>query len=291
MTGITAELTLPGQKDVQPRRTSRLRAATTYVILTIIGFVTLLPFIWVFFGAFKNSADIVSDPGRLVPEHPTFDNFIHLVRDNGFAGFLINSMIVAVVVVAANILFSTMIGYALAKLDFTGKKILFGAVMASLVVPFAAIFVPQFVVIVNLGLVNTLAGIALPLMVMPIAVFVMRQFAHSVPDDLFEAARIDGAGELRIFFRVFVPLSGPGIAVTAILTFLAAWNNFIWPLIVAQSSDLYTLPVGLATAQSIYTTDYGLLLAGAVVVMLPVLILFLFLQKYFVQGIGSTGIK
>lgn len=288
----TAVHNLPQAPSRHARTTKTLLpAVATYAALTFVGLVTILPFIWVFLGSFKSSAEILNDPGRLLPADPTFDNFIHLVSSYGFAGYTVNSLVVAFMVVLSNILFSTMIGYALAKLDFTGKRILFLAVMGSLVVPFAAIFVSQFVVIVNLGLVNTLAGIALPLMVMPLAVFVVRQFALSVPDDLFEAARIDGAGEIRIFFRIFFPLSGPAIAVTAILTFLAAWNNFIWPLIVAQSQDMYTLPVGLATTQSIHTTDYGLLLAGAVVVMLPVLILFLFLQKYFVQGIATTGIK
>ena len=142
------------------------------------------------------------------------------------------------------------------------------------------------------GLVNTIAGIVLPIAVMPVAVFIMRQFATSVPDELLEAARLDGAGELRIFFGIFLPLVGPAIATVAIITFLNSWNYFLWPLMVAQDQGTYTLPVGLAVAsQAARSIDYGLLLAGAIVVLLPVLILFLFLQKYFVRGVAMTGLK
>ncbi|MGI5131894.1 carbohydrate ABC transporter permease [Pseudonocardia sp. CA-107938] len=276
----------------RPARSLRPAPVATYVLLTAAGLVTLVPFGWVFAGAFRSTDEIRSDPGGWLPVHPTFDNFVRLFRDNGFAGYLGNSLLVAAMMVLGNLLFASMAGYALAKLRFAGKRLVFGAVMVALMVPFAATFVPQFVVTVNLGLVDTLPGIALPTVVLPIAVFVMRQFAQSLPDDLFDAARIDGAGELRIFGSIFLPLTGPALATQAILTFLFSWNNFIWPLIVAQSDSTYTLPVGLAAAsQQAHTTDYGLLLAGAVVVMLPVLVLFLLLQKYFIQGIAATGLK
>jgi multiple sugar transport system permease protein len=266
--------------------------ATTYVLLTVAALITLVPFAWVFFGAFRSTDEIRSNPGAWIPSHPTFDNFVRLFRDNGFAVYLGNSLLVAAMMVIGNLIFASMVGYALAKLQFAGKRLVFGAVMAALMVPFAATFVPQFVVTVNLGLVDTLPGIALPTIVLPIAIFIMRQFAESIPDDLVEAARIDGAGEFRIFLRIFLPLTGPALATQAILTFLFSWNSFIWPLIVAQSNSTYTLPVGLAAAsQQVHTTDYGLLLAGAVVVMLPVLVLFLFLQKYFIEGISATGLK
>ncbi|WP_262927714.1 carbohydrate ABC transporter permease [Microbacterium sp. NIBRBAC000506063] len=158
--------------------------------------------------------------------------------------------------------------------------------------PYVALFVPQFVVVVQLGLVNTLAAIILPVLVQPLCVFIMRQFAHSVPFELMEAARLDGAGEARLFFRIFLPLTGPGLATVAILSFLASWNNFLWPLVVAQSQATYTAPVGLAVAsQSSNTISFGLLLAGAMVVLLPILILFLFLQKYFIQGVATAGLK
>jgi multiple sugar transport system permease protein len=276
----------------RPVRSLHPAPVATYVLLTAAGLVTLVPFGWVFLGAFRSTDEIRADPGGWIPTQPTLDNFVRLFRDNGFAGYLGNSLLVAAMMVVGNLVFASMAGYALAKLRFAGKKLVFGAVMASLMVPLAATFVPQFVVIVNLGLVDTLPGIALPTIVLPIAVFIMRQFAESLPDDLFEAARIDGAGELRIFAKIFLPLTGPALATQAIMTMLFSWNSFIWPLVVAQSDSTYTLAVGLATAsRQAHMTDYGLLLAGAVVVMLPVLVLFLLLQKYFIQGIAATGLK
>lgn len=264
-----------------------------YVGLTVLAAVTLIPFVWVMFGSFKSQAEIMAAPGAWLPKSfDNFDNFIELFEHRQFGTFMRNSFIVSACTVVANVLFSSMAGYALAKLPFKGRRLVFGAVMLSMMVPYVALFVPQFFVIVQLGLVNTLTAMVLPIAVMPIAVFIMRQFADSIPDDLLEAARLDGAGEFRIFFGIFLPLLGPAVATVAIITFLNSWNYFLWPLIVAQSQDTYTLPVGLSIAsQAANSTDYGLLLAGAVVVLLPVLLLFLFLQKYFVRGIAVTGLK
>jgi multiple sugar transport system permease protein len=264
-----------------------------YAALVLCALLTTLPFFWVVSGSLRGLDEIRSDPGAWLPQQVTFDNFLRLFRTEGFGRFMVNSVVVAVMVVAGNIVAASAAGYALAKLDFAGRRIAFGAVMAAMMVPFTAVFVTQFVITVDLGLADTLAGIALPGVAMPMSVFIMRQYAASIPDELLEAARIDGAGEFRIFFRIFLPLAGPAVATITIMSFLASWNNFIWPLIVAQSMSTYTLPVGLAaTSQAAaHVTDYGLLLAGAIVVMLPVLLLFLFLQRYFVQGISGTGMR
>jgi multiple sugar transport system permease protein len=263
------------------------------VALAVAAGLTLLPFLWVASGSLRSLDDIRADPGAWLPSEVTFDNFVRLFATQGFSTFLGNSVVVAAMVVAGNLVAASAAGYALAKFDFAGKRIAFGAVMAALMVPYTATFVPQFVVTMNIGLVDTLAGIALPSLALPISIFIMRQYASAIPDELLEAARIDGAGELRIFFRIFVPLAGPALATVTIMSFLASWNNFIWPLVVAQSTSTYTLPVGLAaTSQAAQNvTDYGLMLAGAVVVMLPVLVLFLFLQRHFVQGVAATGLK
>lgn len=267
--------------------------AILYGLLTIGAVIALLPFVWVLFGAFKTQAEIMSAPGAWLPRSfANFDNFVALFTERMFGRYMINSLIVSAATVITNVLFATMAGYALAKLEFPGHKLVFGCVLAAMMIPYIALFVPQFFIIVQMGLVNTLTGVVLPIAVMPIGVFIMRQFADSVPDELIEAARLDGAGEFAIFFRIFLPLVGPAIATVAIITFLNSWNYFLWPLIVAQNQDTYTLPVGLAVAsQGAKSTDYGLLLAGAIVVLVPVLVLFLFLQKYFVQGIAGTGIK
>ncbi|MFI8529600.1 carbohydrate ABC transporter permease [Streptomyces aquilus] len=264
-----------------------------YAALVLCALLTLLPFLWVISGSLRSLDEIRSDPGAWLPHDVTLDNFTRLFATEGFGRFLVNSIVVAAIVVIGNIVAASAAGYALAKLDFAGKRIAFGTVMAALMVPFTAVFVPQFVITVDLGLADTLTGIALPAMALPLSVFIMRQYALSIPDELLEAARIDGAGEFRIFFRIFLPLAGPAVATVTIMSFLFSWNNFIWPLIVAQSTSSYTLPVGLAaTSQAAaHVTDYGLMLAGAIVVMLPVLVLFLFLQRHFVRGIAGTGMR
>ncbi|GAQ51875.1 carbohydrate ABC transporter permease [Streptomyces acidiscabies] len=264
-----------------------------YAALVLCALLTLLPFVWVLSGSLRSLDEIRSDPGAWFPHHATLDNFVRLFRTQGFGRFLANSVVVAAIVVAGNIVAASAAGYALVKLDFAGKRIAFGAVMAAMMVPFTTVFVTQFVITVDLGLADTLTGIALPGAALPLSVFIMRQYALSVPDELLEAARIDGAGELRIFFRIFLPLAGPAVATITIMSFLTSWNNFIWPLVVAQSTSTYTLPVGLAaTSQAAaHVTDYGLMLAGAIVVMLPVLVLFLFLQRYFVQGVAGSGMR
>ncbi|MEU5321021.1 carbohydrate ABC transporter permease [Streptomyces sp. NPDC021056] len=284
-TSTTTDLLAPRRRPV-PR-------PLLYGALVLCALLTALPFFWVLSGSLRSLDEIRSDPGAWLPHHVTFDNFLRLFRTEGFGQFMVNSVVVAAIVVAGNVVAASAAGYALAKLDFAGKRLAFGAVMAAMMVPFTAVFVTQFVITVDLGLADTLTGIALPGVAMPLSVFIMRQYAMSIPDELLEAARIDGAGEFRIFFRIFLPLSGPAVATITIMSFLASWNNFIWPLIVAQSMDTYTLPVGLAaTSQAAANVkDYGLLLAGAILVMLPVLLLFLFLQRYFVQGISGTGMR
>lgn len=274
-------------------RARRTPEAALYAALVVVAGLTLLPFLWVVSGSLRSLDDIRAAPGAWLPSEVTLDNFVRLFATQGFSTYLVNSVVVAAVVVAGNIVAASAAGYALGKFDFAGKRLAFGAVMAALMVPYTATFVPQFVITVNLGLVDTLAGIALPSVALPISIFIMRQFAYAIPDELLEAARIDGAGEFRIFFRIFLPLAGPALATITIVSFLAAWNNFIWPLVVAQSTSAYTLPVGLAaTSQAAQNvTDYGLVLAGAIVVMLPVLVLFLFLQRYFVQGVAATGLR
>lgn len=293
MTALTALRNAATTTDrTAPRRRS-VAGPLLYGALVLCALLTMLPFLWVISGSLRSLDEIRSDPGAWLPHHVTFDNFLRLFRTEGFGRFVVNSVVVAVIVVAGNIVAASAAGYALAKLDFAGKRLAFGAVMAAMMVPFTAVFVTQFVITVDLGLADTLTGIALPGVAMPLSVFIMRQYAMSIPDELLEAARIDGAGEFRIFFRIFLPLAGPAVATITIMSFLASWNNFIWPLIVAQSMDTYTLPVGLAaTSQAAANVkDYGLLLAGAIVVMLPVLLLFLFLQRYFVQGVSGTGMR
>ncbi|HET9169882.1 MAG TPA: carbohydrate ABC transporter permease [Actinospica sp.] len=294
MTTLTAsrETAATAARASAPAR-RRVARPLLYAALVLCALLTLLPFVWVVSGSLRGLDEIRSDPGAWIPHRFTLGNFTRLFETAGFGRFLANSLVVAAVVVVGNVVAGSAAGYALAKLEFAGKRLAFAAVMAALMVPFSTVFVTQFVITVDVGLVNTLTGIALPSAALPLSVFIVRQYATSIPDELLEAARLDGAGEMRIFGRIFLPLAGPALATITIMSFLTSWNNFIWPLVVAQSTSTYTLPVGLAaTSQAAeHVTDYGLLLAGAIVVMLPVLLLFLFLQRYFVQGIAGRGMK
>ncbi|MEV1128388.1 carbohydrate ABC transporter permease [Agromyces sp. NPDC049794] len=263
-----------------------------YVVL-ILGLVAMvMPFVWMILGSFKTTAEIRQHPTNFWPIDPTLENYTQLFGRLDFTTFFANSIIVAIFVTLGNIVFSSMVGYALAKLEFRGKKLLFALVLGTLMVPGVVTFVPLFVLTANLGLVNSYPGLILPFLITPLGVFLMRQFMLSLPDDIIEAARIDGAGEWRIFLRVIMPLCGPAVATLTILTFLGSWNNFLWPLVVATTEDKYTLPVALALySVGQHAARYGLMMAGAVVVVVPVLLIFVVLQRYFVQGIALTGIK
>jgi multiple sugar transport system permease protein len=273
------------------------RSATSkwllYTVVTL-GFVAVVtPFVWMVLGSVKPEAELLRVPPTWWPETFTLDNYRTLFGKGIFPRSFFNSTLVAVVVTTANIVFCSMVGYALAKLDFRGKKVVFGLVMATLMIPGMVTLVPLFVLVANLGLVDTYPGLMLPFLVTPFGVFLMRQFIIELPDDLLDAGRIDGASELRIFRQIILPLCGPGVATLGILTFLSSWNSFLWPLVVAQTQEHYTLPVALAlfSKNQQVTPNYGLLLAGATVVVVPVLIVFLVFQRRFIEGIATTGIK
>ncbi|MEP7034350.1 MAG: carbohydrate ABC transporter permease [Actinomycetota bacterium] len=264
-----------------------------YTVVTLGFLAVITPFVWMVLGSFKPEGELLRVPPTWWPESPTLDNYRELFSKGIFPRSFFNSTIVAIVVTVANVTFCSMVGYALAKLRFRGKKLVFGLVMGTLMIPGMVTFVPLFVLVANLGLVDTYPGLILPFLVTPFGVFLMRQFIVDLPDDLLDAGRVDGASELRIFRQIILPLCGPGLATLGILTFLGSWNNFLWPLVVAQTQEHYTLPVALAlfSKNQQVTPNYGLLLAGATVVVVPVLIVFLIFQRRFIEGIATTGIK
>ena len=276
----------------RPPRAERGASWWLYAVLGVGLLVMSLPFVWMLVSSVKPESEVRRVPPTWLPETVTSDNYQQLLDRLSFPKYFVNSTVVAVVVMLGNLVFCSMLGYALAKLDFRGKRVVFALVLGTLMVPGIAIIVPLFVLVTNLGLTNTFPGLFLPYLVTPIGVFLMRQYFLGLPDELISAARVDGAGEFRIFWNVMLPLTGPALATLALLTFLASWNNFLWPLVVAQTEDRYTLPVALALySVGQNATEYGVLLAGAVVVVLPVIAVFLAVQRYFVQGIAMTGIK
>jgi multiple sugar transport system permease protein len=263
-----------------------------YAVMAAGLVLVVLPFVWMVISSFKTNGEVMAVPPTWWPQNPTLSNYEQLFTKLDFPTYFANSAIVAVVTAAGNMVFCAMLGYALAKLDFPGKRIVFGLVLATLMIPGVVTFIPLFVLTVNIGLANTLTGMVLPFLAGPFGVFLMRQFILGLPDELIQAARVDGAGELRIFFSVIMPLCWPALATLGVLTFLGSWGNFLWPLVIASSEDKYTLPVALALfAIGQNSTKYGLLLAGSVVVVLPVLIVFLVLQRRIMEGVAMTGIK
>jgi multiple sugar transport system permease protein len=209
-----------------------------------------------------------------------------------FLRYFWNSTLIAGLVTIANIVFTAAAGFALAKIRFTGRRVIFGIVLATLMVPTSVTLVPLYILISKLSLLNTYAGVILPLAAGPFGVFLMRQFMGQIPDELIEAAQVDGASWFRIFWRIAMPLSAAPAAVLGIFTFLGTWNAFLWPLIVLTDSDKYTLPIALALAAiGQNSTDYGLLMAGSVAIITPVVVVFLLFQRRFTESIAMTGIK
>jgi multiple sugar transport system permease protein len=267
-------------------------ARWSYILLTG-GLVFMIgPFLWMVLGSLKPAADFLRNPPTFLPSTVTTDSYDRLFQQLDFPRFFFNSSVVALAVTVGTLIFCPMLGYALAKLPWRGKRIVMGVVLATLMVPAGITIIPNFILMSNLGLVNTYPGLILPFLAGPFGVFLMRQFMLSIPDELLEAARMDGAHEFRVFWSVVMPIATPVLATLGILTFLGNWNSFIYPLVMAQEPQMYTLPVALATfATGQYQADHGMLMAGSVVLVVPVLIVFILFQRWITEGIATTGLK
>jgi len=290
MTAIQARAAqLPGGEATASRRSSPW---LIYLGLTL-GLVLMVgPFLWMLLGSLKPQAEFLASTPSFLPKNPTTDNFQRLFDQLDFPRFFFNSALVATAVTVGNVLFCPMLGYALAKLQWRGKRVVMGLVLATLMVPAGITLIPNFVLMKNLGLVNTYPGLILPFLVGPFGVFLTRQFMYGIPDELLEAARIDGANEWRTFWTIVLPITAPVLATLGILTFLGSWNSFLYPLVMAQEPNMYTLPVALATfATGQYQADHGMLMAGSLVLVLPVLIIFILFQRWITEGIATTGLK
>ena len=295
---ITTDTTDTSTTTSRPRRrrtplgTPPALRIGTYAALLIGVLAFLAPFAIMVSNSLKSQGELLADPTSLFPRNPTLENYIEWFQKLGIQQFFLNSLLVAVCTVLGNIIFCSMVGYALAKMEFPGKRVLFIVVMITLMTPGTVTFVPLFVLVSKLGLINTFPGLFLPFLVGPLGVFLMRQFMAGIPDALLEAARIDGASEFGVFWRIVLPLCGAPIATLSILTFLGSWNNFLWPLVSAQSESTYTLPIALSLfSKGQEATNYSLLLAGSVLVVAPMIVLFLALQRFFVASVTSAGVK
>ncbi|MGA5261303.1 carbohydrate ABC transporter permease [Streptomyces griseoincarnatus] len=285
----------PVPAQARPRGRGRVRTPLLYVVASLGLLVMSAPFLWMALSAFKTRRDLTASPPVWIPSEWTLSNFSALLDQLDMPRHFLNSLIVAVLVTLCNLLFCSMLGYALAKLEFTGRSKVFGVQLAALMVPGNLLILPLYVLMTKLGLIDTYAGLVLPFAAGAFGVFLMRQFMQSIPDELLEAARIDGAGEWYIFWRIVLPLVKPALATLTIFTFLGSWNNFVWPLIATNDPGKYTLPVALATFANDPNRTVGggngMLMAGSLLVVLPVLLVFVVLQRHFTQGIATAGLK
>lgn len=259
--------------------------------LAIAAAFALFPLLWMVSVSFMQPGAASSYPPPLLPADPTLDNYRELFARAGMGGYLLNSLIVACGVTATSVFFNAMAGYAFAKLRFAGREALFKSLLAALVIPGQVAMMPLFLMLKAMGLVNTWAGVIVPGMAGVFGIFLVRQYARSLPDALLEAARIDGAGELKIFFLVVLPLLKPVLVTLAVFAFLGSWNDFMWPLIVLTDGTLHTAPVALASLSREHVQDSELMMAGSVVTIAPVLLLFLGLQRHYMQGLLVGSVK
>jgi multiple sugar transport system permease protein len=252
---------------------------------------TLLPLVWMVSVSLMSPGEASTFPPPLLPSQVTLANYRELFATAGMGRSLLNSVVLTTAVTLASLLVNVAAGYAFAKLRFAGRDRIFKLLLGALVIPSQVAMVPLFLLLKHLGLVNSYGGVIVPALASIFGIFVVRQYALTVPDDLLEAARIDGASEVRIFRSVIVPMLQPIIVTLALFTSLGTWNDFMWPLIVLNDSELYTLPVALASLSREHVQDNELMMAGAVLTTLPVLLVFLALQRYYIQGITLGSLK
>lgn len=262
-----------------------------YVSLAVAAFLVLLPVIWMIFTSFKPEGSIIAHPSELLPTHWTFTNYRDVLNAIPFARQFGNTLVFAGTVTIVSLLFDSMTAYALARLDFPGKRVLFIAVLLFLMLPIQITLIPVYQLVAKLGLVNTFPGLIVPRATNAFGIFFLRQFFLGIPRDLSEAARIDGAGEFRIYWRIILPLARPALLTLGLFHFMFNWNDLLWPLIITTSTDMQTLPAGLALFTGEHVVQYGLLMAGATMAMLPMLVAFIVVQRKFIQGIATTGFK
>ncbi|HEX6308758.1 MAG TPA: carbohydrate ABC transporter permease [Longimicrobiales bacterium] len=268
-----------------------VRAILTYALLALGCIIALLPMVWMISASFMQTGAANQYPPRLLPEQPTLEHYQALFTRLNLGRYFLNSTLIATSITLISLLINSMAGYAFAKLRFRGRDRTFRLLALGLVIPVQVSMLPLFLLMRELGFINTYWGVIIPGMASIFGIFLIRQYALSVPDDLIDAARIDGAGEFRIYWSVILPVLRPILATLAIWTFLSTWNDFMWPLIVLSDESMFTLPVALANLSGERVQDTELMMAGAVLTTLPVMLVFIFLQRYYVQGITVGSVK
>ena len=294
---VTTQAAAQGPSLAPGRRRRRLPFSPWHLVLLPACLVLILPFVWLIVTSLETPAEALHFPPILTPHVLRPANYSDALKAAPFGRFFINSSVVAVVTVLCNLVLCALAGYGFARFRFLGRGVLFAVIMATLMVPFQVTMIPQFIITKWLGTnvleavgVNHIGALILPNAATAFGIFFLRQFFRTLPIEYEESARVDGASRLTILWRIVLPLSAPALATLAALTFLDSWNNFLWPLIVIDSTNQMTLPLGLATFQSAHSTEWTLLMAGNVMSLVPMLAIFFAAQRYFVRSVASTGL-
>jgi multiple sugar transport system permease protein len=269
-------------------RSRLLRQSLLYLVMLIISVATVVPFLFMASTSFTESFTMMSYPPTLIPEDPSLQNYTEIIfefQGGLFPRWFLNTVFTTAAITIGGLLLNTLSGYIFAKKQFYGRNFVFALILATLMVPNAVTLIPAFLIVNKLRLFNTYWAIIVPALSSAFGIFMMRQYISSLPSELIESAKMDGARELRIFWSIIIPLSLPGMAALGIFTVINAWNAFLWPLVVLRSNEMRTLVVGLATVQGEFNIDYGLVMAGSVLTVLPLLVLYIIFQPYFVEGL------
>jgi alpha-1,4-digalacturonate transport system permease protein len=260
-------------------------------VLTAGALLMVAPIVWAALSSMKTPTELAERRPSLLPDRLSVDNYTGALQTFDFSRYFLNSIIVTVAATALTLTINSMAAFALAKYNFRGRDALFLLTLATIMIPLQVILLPVYRVVSQLGLTNSLLGLIIPPAATPTGVFLLRQYMLLIPDELLEAARIDGAGEFRIFWRIVLPLCRPALAVVAIFSVIWRWNDFLWPLIVAHTESVYTVPVALARFNSQLVVPFNFVLAMSVLSMIPVIIIFLLMQRHIISGIAQTGFR
>jgi multiple sugar transport system permease protein len=283
--------------QAMPRHRFRLPFSPWHLVLVPATIALLFPFVWLIVTSLETPAEALHFPPILIPHTIRFANYSDALKAAPFGRFFVNSTVVAVTTVLCNLVFCSLAGYAFARLRFLGRGVLFAVIMTTLMVPFQVTMIPQFIITKWLGVhvlaqvgIDHIGALILPNAATAFGIFFLRQFFRTLPIEYEESARVDGASRLKVLWRIVLPLSLPALATLAALTFLDSWNNFLWPLIVVTSTNQMTLPLGLATFQGAHSTEWTLLMAGNVMSLVPMLLIFFAAQRYFIRSVAATGL-
>jgi len=275
------------------RNRKRLQLALRYAILIVIALIILVPLVWMLSTSFKPKSQWFAREVEWIPRTFTLENYTKIFSSPStpIGRWFLNSILLASITTVLTLFTASLAAYAYARLEFPGRKVIFAIMLSTLFLPGVMFLVPNFLTVFRLGLLNTYPGVFLPALAGVFGVFFLRQFFETIPKELEEAAHMDGATIFQTFWQIVLPLARPALATLSVITFLASWNDFLWPLLILKDRALQTLPPGLRTLQGAYTSEYGQMMAGSAIAAVPVLVLYLFMQRYIVESVATTGIK